>query len=100
MSNSLHDTLTHLRERAHTRRTAPAEPYKAETLGEHMADVVAALVGSWRFVLIQSALGLPELDLKHALEVVIYHQQRNFAAYCSHRKRTLKALMRRGKRPK
>jgi len=51
-------------------------------------------------VLIQSALGLPELDLKHALEIVIYHQQRNFVAYCSHRNRTLKALMRRGKRPK
>jgi hypothetical protein len=25
-------------------------------------------------VLIQSVLGLPELDLQHALEVVIYHQ--------------------------
>ena len=37
-------------------------------------------------------LGLPELDFQLALEIVTYHQQRNFVAYCSHRKRTLKTL--------
>jgi hypothetical protein len=48
-------------------------------------------------VLIQSVLGLPELNPQLALEIVIYHQQRNFAAYCAHRKCTLK---RSGKKPK
>jgi hypothetical protein len=51
-------------------------------------------------MLMQSVLGLPELDFKFALEVVIYHQERNYAAYCSHRKRTLKLLKRKSKRPK
>jgi hypothetical protein len=51
-------------------------------------------------MLMQSVLGLPELDFKFALEVVIYHQERNYAAYCSHRKRTLKALKRKSKKPK
>jgi hypothetical protein len=48
----------------------------------------------------QSVLGLPELDFKFALEVVIYQQERNYAAYCSHRKRTLKSLRQKSKRPK
>jgi uncharacterized membrane protein len=56
MTNSLHHTLSHLRQRAHSRRTEPVEPFKPATLGQHMADLVAAAVGSWRFVLIQSAL--------------------------------------------
>jgi len=51
-------------------------------------------------MLMKSVLGLPDLDFKFALEVVIYHQERNYAAYCSHRKRTLKALKRKSKRPK
>lgn len=51
-------------------------------------------------VLMQSVLGLPEPDFKLALEIVTYHQERNYAAYCSHRKRTLKVLKRRGKKPK
>jgi hypothetical protein len=44
--------------------------------------------------LIQSVPGLPELDFQLALEIVTYHQQRNFVGYCSHRKRTLKTLKR------
>jgi hypothetical protein len=58
-----------------------------------------ALTLAQRKMLMQSALGLPELDFKFALEVVLYHQERNYAAYCSHRKRTLKSLKRKSKRP-
>jgi hypothetical protein len=43
-------------------------------------------------MLMQRVLGRPDLDFKFALEVVIYHQERNYAAYCSHRKRKLKSL--------
>ncbi|MDX2276121.1 MAG: DUF1003 domain-containing protein [Hyphomonadaceae bacterium] len=56
MANPPPDTPTHLRQRAPVRRTEPEEPYKPTTLGQRMADLVAAAVGSWRFVLIQSAL--------------------------------------------
>lgn len=48
----------------------------------------------------QRVLGLPELDFKRALEIVIYHQERNYAAYCSHRKRTLKLLKQMSRKPK
>jgi len=51
-------------------------------------------------MLMQSVLGLPELDFKFALEVVKYHQERNYAAYRSHRKRILKSLKRKSRRPK
>jgi hypothetical protein len=51
-------------------------------------------------MLMQSVLGLPALDFKFALEIVRYHQERNYAAYCSHRKRTLKSLKRKSKKPK
>ena len=34
-------------------------------------------------MLMKSVLGLPDLDFKFALEVVIYHQERNYAAYFS-----------------
>jgi hypothetical protein len=59
-----------------------------------------ALTLSQSKVLMQSVLGLPELDFKLALEIVIYHQERNYAAYCSHRKRTLKLLKRKSRKPK
>jgi len=48
----------------------------------------------------QSVLGLPELDFKLALEIVVYNQERNYAAYCSHRKRTLKLPKRKSRKPK
>lgn len=54
MSNSIQNALTHLRARAHERR-AKGPPQQAK-LGDAMADKIASIVGSWRFVLIQSAL--------------------------------------------
>jgi hypothetical protein len=36
-------------------------------------------------MLMQGVLGLSELDFKFALEVVICHQERNYATYCPHR---------------
>jgi len=54
MSNSIQNALTHLRERAHERRAKG--PPQQEKLGDTMADKIASIVGSWRFVLIQSGL--------------------------------------------
>lgn len=54
MSHSVQDTLAHLRARAHARR-AEGLP-KEDIASENMADKIAAIVGSWRFVIIQSAL--------------------------------------------
>ena len=48
----------HLRQaiaRAHARRRSPG-PGMRPSLGERLADTVAATVGSWRFIVIQSAL--------------------------------------------
>jgi hypothetical protein len=36
------------------------------------------------------ALGHERLTKRQALDIVTYRQERNYAAYCSHRKRTLK----------
>ncbi|HWQ34976.1 MAG TPA: hypothetical protein VNQ79_19180 [Blastocatellia bacterium] len=58
-----------------------------------------ALTLSQSKALMWSVLGLPELDFKLALEIVIYHQKRNFAAYCSDRKRALKLLERKSTKP-
>ena len=55
MSNSVHHTLVHLRQRARQRQ-APSEAGGGRTLAERAADGVAAIVGSWRFIVIQSAL--------------------------------------------
>jgi uncharacterized membrane protein len=52
-----HHPPTHLRRtiaRAKKRRAAVAPP--PSTLGERLSDVVAATVGSWRFILIQSGM--------------------------------------------
>lgn len=51
-------------------------------------------------VLVASVLGRPNLTLAEAIEIVHYHQQRNYAAYRSHRKRTLTKYRARGFRPK
>jgi uncharacterized membrane protein len=52
------DLLRKLRERAQARRHAPpVDPAtKPLTLGDRAADIVAAVMGSWRFIVIQSVL--------------------------------------------
>lgn len=49
---SIAERLDELRERARERRTSPPQGL----FGEKAADLVVAVVGSWRFILIQSAL--------------------------------------------
>jgi uncharacterized membrane protein len=49
----LNEALQDLRAKARARPTPPAKP---PGLGERCADWVAATVGSWRFILVQSAL--------------------------------------------
>ena len=56
MSNPIKDKLMRLREAAAKRRAHAPEVYKPSTLGERMADAVAEHVGSWTFVIVQSAL--------------------------------------------
>lgn len=60
MTNSVQDTLSHWRERAEQRRAAAiaaAEaPFAPRTLGDRLADALTSAVGSWRFIIIQSAL--------------------------------------------
>ena len=56
MSNPVKDTLVHLRERAAKRRAEVTQSFRPRTFGDRAADVVATAVGSWRFVIIQSAI--------------------------------------------
>lgn len=46
------DLLTELRAHPHRRR----RPERSMALGSRVADLVAALVGSWRFIVVQSVL--------------------------------------------
>lgn len=50
---TLDDVLHQMRERARKRPAAPAETL---TLGQRAADAIATLVGSWRFVIVQTLL--------------------------------------------
>jgi uncharacterized membrane protein len=50
------ELLTELRQKARSRPPVPSRQDADRTLGERAADAVAAVVGSWRFILIQSAL--------------------------------------------
>jgi len=54
MSNATHELLKQLRQRAHQRPSPQQAPVL--TLADRAADKVAAIVGSWRFIAIQSAL--------------------------------------------
>jgi uncharacterized membrane protein len=56
MPNTMSDLLAQLRGRARERRTAPPEHEAPQNWGERAADWVTALVGSWPFILAQSAL--------------------------------------------
>ena len=55
MADTPQDLLDQLRERARV-RSAPIEVIAPRTFAARAADAVAAVVGSWRFILIQSAL--------------------------------------------
>ncbi|MGE3302514.1 MAG: DUF1003 domain-containing protein [Hyphomonadaceae bacterium] len=51
------DILRKLRDRAQARRQSEAAGEGApRTLGEHCADSVAATMGSWKFIIVQSAV--------------------------------------------
>jgi uncharacterized membrane protein len=55
MPKNSQELLSLLRSRAETRRHQQPD-LSPLTLGDRAADAVAALVGSWRFILVQSAL--------------------------------------------
>lgn len=55
MTNTAQTILSKLRERARE-RAAPPEIAEPKSLGERAADAVANVVGSWRFIMVQSAL--------------------------------------------
>jgi uncharacterized membrane protein len=56
MPNTMPDLLAQLRKRAQTRRQTPPEHEAPQDWGDRAADALTALVGSWRFILAQSAL--------------------------------------------
>jgi uncharacterized membrane protein len=60
MSNNFNDMLTRMRERAEERRAAAevaaAAPFAPASLGDRLADALTGAVGSWKFIMIQSAL--------------------------------------------
>jgi hypothetical protein len=74
-----------------------ASPYDADLsgppfLGAHAAErkkKAAALSVPQARLLLAIALRARVLDLDWAIDIVKYHQVRNYAAYRSHRKRTL-----------
>ena len=59
MTDKLHLTpaeLAHLRRLRHAKSARMQPPGDVRSQGQRIADAVAATVGSWRFILIQSAL--------------------------------------------
>ena len=56
LSEQDHDLLHKLRSHSHTRRRKEPERASAPHLGERAADWAAERIGSWRFILMQSAL--------------------------------------------
>lgn len=55
MSNAVQDLLNQLRQRA-KERLSPSDVTAPQSWGDKAADTIAAVVGSWRFIAIQSAL--------------------------------------------
>lgn len=55
MSNTAEDLLNQLRQRA-KKRPAPIDADAPRSFGDQAADAIAALVGSWPLILVQSAL--------------------------------------------
>lgn len=55
MSNTVQDLLNQLRQRAKERLT-PTDVTAPQSWGDKAADTIAEVVGSWRFIAIQSAL--------------------------------------------
>jgi uncharacterized membrane protein len=55
MSNSVYDMLFQMRERAKARQ-APDDVTAPRSWGDKAADAIASVVGSWRFIAIQSGL--------------------------------------------
>lgn len=53
---NVQEVLNALRAKAHERKTRGGGAQTARTWGERAADAVASVVGSWRFVMIQSAV--------------------------------------------
>jgi uncharacterized membrane protein len=51
-----HPDLLHLRARARQRHEQPPQPDAPHSWGERAADALTSLVGSWRFILVQSVL--------------------------------------------
>jgi uncharacterized membrane protein len=69
LGHKLHEEEVHVL--AGLRQTRPAarrKPRPPHTLGQHVADKVAAVVGSWRFIIIQSGL----LAIWIALNITAY----------------------------
>ena len=64
----LHAVEQHIRERLQQKREARLETQEALTVGQRVADAVAATMGSWRFIIVQSAF----LAVWIALNVVGY----------------------------
>lgn len=56
MPKTAEEILQHLRARAALRRQHPPAPKPTIAFGDRAADAVVSVVGSWRFILIQSAL--------------------------------------------
>lgn len=56
MPNAMPDLLAQLRERAAHRRDTPVDIGRPQDWADRAADWVTNLVGSWRFIIVQSAL--------------------------------------------
>lgn len=74
-------------------------PLFAEAASETEKKAPALTLAQAR-VLIDHGVSRDRLTDKEAIEIVRYRQERNYAAYCSHRKRTLKKNKARRRKPK